>query len=356
MIPHNIRFFNRINPISRVNIKYYIHERILVMCTAISINNKHHYFGRTLDIECDIARDVVISPRNFVFSFRNSNTINHHAAIIGAATVSDNYPLYYEATNEHGLSIAGLNFTHSAHFNCAPGKPYNIETYELIPWILCQCSGVDNAKKILAQTNIVGNGFNPQYGTSPLHWIIADKNKSITLESTRDGIRIYDNPLCVLTNEPPFEFHLSNIKNYIYLSPRSPKNIFLNGVEFSAYSNGMGAIGLPGDMSSASRFVRATFLKCYSKHGSTVQEDINRFFHIMGCVEQIEGCVIVGNGNCEKTVYTSCCDTDKGIYYYTTYENRQIVAINMHNENLDSASLVKYHMKQEQNVYYQNNN
>ena len=326
------------------------------MCTAISLNNKHHYFGRTLDIESDIARNVVITPRNFVFAFKNSNILSHHTAIIGAATISDNYPLYYEATNEAGLSIAGLNFTNSAHFNCAPEKLYDVETYELIPWVLCQCSTTEEAKELLSQTNIVCNGFNSRYGTSLLHWIIADKSNSITLESTRGGIRIYDNPPCVLTNEPPFEFHLSNIKNYIHLSPHSPKSVFLNGVEFSAYSNGMGAIGLPGDMSSASRFVRATFLKCYSKRSSTVQEDINRFFHIMGCVEQIEGCVIVGDNDCEKTVYTSCCDTDKGIYYYTTYENRQIVAIDMHNESLDSASLVKYHMKQEQNICYQNKN
>ena len=154
------------------------------MCTAISINNKHHYFGRTLDIERDITRDVVITPRNFVFAFKNSQIINHHMAIIGAATISDDFPLYYEATNEAGLSIAGLDFTYSARFNCAPGRLYDVETYELIPWVLCQCSTVNEAKKLLDQTNIVCNGFNSQYGASLLHWIISDKNNSITLEST----------------------------------------------------------------------------------------------------------------------------------------------------------------------------
>lgn len=324
------------------------------MCTAISVTNKHHYFGRTLDIEYDIIKDVVITPRNFSFSFKNLNTIKNHMAIIGAATVSDNYPLYYEATNEAGLSMAGLNFTHSASFDREPHRLYNVETYELIPWILCQCANVNQAKELLEQTNIICNGFNSQYGKSKLHWIISDKKKSITLESTCEGIKIYNNPLGVLTNEPTFEFHLSNIKNCINLNPNSPQVFNLGGTEFVAYSNGMGAIGLPGDMSSASRFTRIAFIKSHFLPGNSEADEIGQFFHAMNSVEQIKGCVIVNNKKYEKTVYTCCCNTDQGIYYYTTYENRQISAIDMHKVNLDSNELVVYHMNQTENIYYQN--
>lgn len=324
------------------------------MCTALSITNQDHYFGRTMDIEYDIAQDVIITPHQFPIVFKNTKVIKSHSAILGAGMICRNYPLYYEATNESGLSIAGLNFPFSANFNSESQRSYNIETYELIPWILCQCDTVCDAEKLLMQTNITGNGFNAEYGAAPLHWIIADRTDCITVESTRQGIQIYNNPIGILTNEPSFEFHMSNLKNYVKLTAISPQSALWGNNEISACSNGIGALGLPGDSSSASRFVRAAFTKSHALYGNHEENIVGQFFHIMSSVEQISGCVIVNDGSYEKTAYTSCCNTSRGIYYYTTYNNRRITAVDLHRENLDSTKLISYHMTCDQSICYQN--
>lgn len=324
------------------------------MCTAISMYNNYHYFGRTLDIEYSIEQNIVITPRNFPFHFRNEKTIEHHFAIIGTAMACEGYPLYYEATNEAGLSIAGLNFAQSAFFHPFNKDMYNIETFELIPWILSTCTDTESARRLIERTNIMGSGFNAQYGAATLHWIIADKKSAIVLESTQDGIKTYDNPVGVLTNEPQFPYHLTNLNNYINLSTDSPKNRFCETIDISPYSNGMGAIGLPGDVSSASRFVRAAFTKLNSVNELTENQNVSQFFHILGTVEQVRGCVRLTNGKHEITAYTSCCNTDKCIYYYTTYENRQITAVDMYSEKLDTSDLKVYPMRLQQNIFYEN--
>mgnify|MGYP002618311340 CR=1 FL=1 len=171
---------------------------------------------------------------------------------------------------------------------------------------------------------------------------ISDRNGSITVESVADGVKIYDNPVGVLTNNPPFPQQMFNLNNYMGLSPKSPKNSFSDKLELNMYSRGMGAMGLPGDLSSQSRFVRAAFTKMNSQSGSSESESISQFFHILGSVDQQRGCCEVAEGKYEITIYTSCCNADKGIYYYTTYENSQVTGVDMNKESLDSDSLIIY--------------
>lgn len=115
-----------------------------------------------------------------------------------------------------------------------------------------------------------------------------------------------------------------------------------------------GALGLPGDLSSASRFARVAFTRMNSRSGESESESISQFFHILGSVDQQRGCCEVTDGKYEITLYTSCCNATKGIYYYTTYENHQISAVNMHHENLDADVLIRYPVVTEQNIHFQN--
>ena len=116
----------------------------------------------------------------------------------------------------------------------------------------------------------------------------------------------------------------------------------------------MGAIGLPGDLSSSSRFVRAAFVKMNSVSGDSEEESVSQFFHILGSVDQQRGCCDLGQGKYEITIYTSCCNADKGIYYYTTYDNHQINAVDMHKENLDGSELVRFKPVQKEHINVQN--
>ena len=324
------------------------------MCTAATYKTKDGYFGRTLDYEFSYGNEITITPRNYQFNFRNTDSISTHYAIIGMAYVAGNYPLYYDAINEKGLGIAGLNFVGNAAYNKPVENKTNIAQFELIPWILGQCSTVKDAKALLDNINIIDTPFNAELPLAQLHWIISDKDEAITVESMADGLHIYDNPVGILTNNPPFNIQMFSLNNYMNLSPKNPENKFSDKLPLHPYSRGMGAIGLPGDLSSASRFAKVAFTKMNSVSGDSEEESVSQFFHILGSVDQQRGCCEVHDGKYEITIYTSCCNLDKGIYYYTTYNNHQISAVDMHRENLDSDKLVRYPIILNQNINFQN--
>ena len=324
------------------------------MCTAATYKTKDGYFGRTLDYEFSYGNEITITPRNYQFNFRNTESMNTHYAIIGMAYVAGNYPLYYDAINEKGLGIAGLNFVGNAAYNKPVENKTNIAQFELIPWILGQCSTVKDAKALLDNINIIDTPFSDELPLAQLHWIIADKEEAVTVESMADGLHIYNNPVGILTNNPPFNIQMFSLNNYMNLSPKNPENKFSDKLPLHPYSRGMGAIGLPGDLSSASRFAKVAFTKMNSVSGDSEEESVSQFFHILGSVDQQRGCCEVHDGKYEITIYTSCCNLDKGIYYYTTYNNHQISAVDMHRENLDSDKLVRYPMILNQNINFQN--
>lgn len=312
------------------------------MCTAITYKARNAYFGRTLDYELSYGEEVVISPRKYNFKFRNSLGTDNHYAIIGMAHTVNDYPLYYDAINEKGLGIAGLNFTNNAVYKEVKLKNNNVAYFELIPYILGVCQSIADVKKELSTINITNTSFDESLPIAELHWLIADKKEAITVEMTANGLDIYDNPAGVLTNNPSFDKQIFSLNNYINLSRKNLKNNFSDKIKLCDYSRGMGAIGLPGDLSSQSRFVRASFVKSNSVTDLSEEESVNQFFHILASVEQVKGCCEVSDNTFEYTIYTSCCDCDKGIYYYTTYNNHQITGINMHNCNLNSEKLIKY--------------
>lgn len=323
------------------------------MCTAITYKGKDNYFGRTLDIEYSYNEAVTITPRNFKFSFRKMGTSEKHYAIIGMAAVVDNYPLYYDAANEYGLSVAGLNFPENAHYFPEKEDKYNIAPFEFIPFVLSHCKNLDEVRKCLSKISLCRINFSDELPLTPMHWLIADSSSSITVESVRDGLKVYENPVGVLTNNPTFDYHMTHLCDYMNLTHKPAENRFAD-IKLSPYSRGMGAIGLPGDLSSASRFVRAAFVKLNSVSGNDENSSISQFFHILGSVEQQRGCVLFPDGSYEITEYTSCINTDKGIYYYTAYENNCISAVNMHNANLDSTNLFSYPLVKRQIINRQN--
>jgi len=324
------------------------------MCTAATYKTRDHYFGRNFDLEFSYNETVTVTPRNYPFHFRAVPSLTSHYAMIGMAYVVDNYPLYYDATNEKGLSMAGLNFPGNACYHEQQPDKDNLAAYELMPWILGKCANISEVRETLARLNVSTFGFNKDLPPSPLHWIIADRDESIVVESVKEGLKVYDNPVGVLTNNPPFEYHLHNLANYMTLSTEQAQNTFAAGVEIKAYSRGMGAMGMPGDLSSASRFIKAAFTCCNALSGDGEAESVSQFFHILGSVEQQRGCVHMGEGKYEITIYSSCCNTDKGIYYYVTYDNRQINAVDMRRCDLNGAALISYPLCREQQIRFQN--
>ncbi len=296
------------------------------MCTAISYNSKNHYFGRNLDMEFSYGEAIVITPRNYVLKYRNVSEEKSHYALIGVAIVKDNYPLYYDATNEFGLSMAGLKFDRYTEYKELREDKINLAPFELIPWILGKCKNIRDVKYVLKDVNVADIDFSCELKNTPLHFFIADKENSITLEIVKDGLKIYDNPIGVLTNAPEFPFHMTNLERY-------------------KLDNDKGELGIPGDWTSVSRFVKAAFVKEHSTDDGSEMGSVNQFFHILSAVEHQRGCVKTEDGRDEITVYSSCCNTDRQIYYYTTYDNRNIRYVDMREYNILSEKLYCYSMQ-----------
>lgn len=327
------------------------------MCTAATYKTKDFYFGRTLDYEFSYGEEVVVTPRRFPFSFRCMGTMETHYAMIGMAHVAGGCPLYYEAVNEKGLGMAGLNFVGNAVYGEKSPDKENIAPFEFIPWLLGQCASVKEARKFLEKINLVDIPFSAELPQAQLHWILADGHGgggAVTIEAVKEGLMVYDNPVGILTNNPPFEEQLFQLNNYMHVTAQEPVNLFSAALPLHAYSRGMGALGLPGDVSSQSRFVRASFVKLNSVSGDEEEESVSQFFHILGSVDQQRGCCRLGKGKYEITIYTSCCNADKGIYYYTTYDNHQITAVDMHEEELNGVSLARYPLITGEQIRWQN--
>ena len=319
------------------------------MCTAISDNTHRHLFGRTLDLECSYGESVIITPRAFPLEFRYANTLNNHHAIIGVAHLCGRSPLYYDGINEKGLAVAALNFSTSAVYHAARQDKNNVASFELIPLILGSCESIEDATKLLENLNITPDSFSDTLPTSPLHWLIADKSRAVTVESVADGLKIYENPFGVMTNEPPFPYHTANIANYMSLSPAMPENLIYPKAKISPYSRGMGAMGLPGDFSSPSRFTRAVFAKAHTVCRDNADE-ISRFFHVMDAVSQPLGCALAEDGRAISTVYTSCADTENCVYYFTTYDCRRIRAVTLTHTDMNSSELTVISMVAKESI------
>jgi choloylglycine hydrolase len=326
------------------------------MCTSIAFKTDDFYFGRNMDLDYNFGEKVVVMPRNYALEFRRAGRMKSHYAIIGMASVVNGYPLYAEGMNESGLSMAGLNFPDNAYYSPDEenGK-YNISPFELIPWILGKCSTTDEAKKLLAATHIIALPFSENMPLATLHWHIADKNSSFVLEVMKDGMHIHDNPVNVMTNNPPFDFQITNLGQYLNLAVKLPDdNCFGKSADIKPFGKGLGSFGLPGDFSPASRFVKAAYLLLNSECNHDENSSISQFFHLLDSVAVVNGSIFSRVGYSYFTTYSCCMNVSKGIYYYKTYNNNQIAAVNMYNENLDSDSLREFELVRNQQIAFIN--
>lgn len=309
------------------------------MCTCLTYLNGDFYFGRNLDLDCSFDETVTVTPRNFHLLFRKEQELSHHYAMIGMASRNPAFPLYAEAVNEKGLGMAGLNFPGNAFYQEPDGTGLELASFEVIAWILAKCASVAEAEPYLEALRIVNLDFHDTMPSAPLHWMLADKEKCLVLEAVRDGLKIYENPFGVLTNNPPFPFHCMNVPNYLNLTAKSPENRFAQGLVLERTSQGMGAVGLPGDASSVSRFVRTVFLKWNSVSEKTEISNVSQFFHVLDSAAMVRGEVLTDHGTYDLTVYSCCVNTGTGTYYYKKYDDSCLRKISMHDTDLEGAAL-----------------
>ncbi len=323
------------------------------MCTAITWLNKDFYFGRNMDIGYSFNEEVVITPRNYVLTYKKEEKMSTHYAMIGMAYVTSDYPLYAEAMNEKGLCIAGLNFPGYAHYHEAIKEgALNLTPYEIIPYFLGKCKSVDEVIEHTKKLHIVAILFQPTLPLATLHWMVSDKDKSIVIESTKEGLKIHENPVGVMTNNPTFDWHLTNLSNYLSCDSKDKTNTITNLMDVQPLGHGVGGLGLPGDSSTTSRFIRAVFVKSHSKCSPVESSNLSQFFHILDNVAVARGAAQLQTGGYDYTTYTSCMNATKLIYYYRTYFNSQICGVKLDEVHLDKNHLISFELVNTQQVYF----
>lgn len=310
------------------------------MCTAMKIDD---LFGRTLDLEYGYAEQVVLTPRDFPLAMRHLPPLTHHHAILGMATVAEGFPLYYDAVNEQGLAMAGLNFPHSGRYAPISGRANNVASFELIPYVLGKCATIAQARSLLATIRICDTAFSDAYPPSRLHWMVADATEALVVESTTDGLQVYNNPIGAMTNEPTFDKQLAHWENFAHVTNQEPDPTPPH------LGRGSGSVGLPGDYTSPSRLVRAAFAVA---HSETEEDAVGQFFHLMTTVEVPRGCLRLPNGKQVWSRYTSCMDLREKVYYYRTYGCHRIHGVRM--STPDGDRLATYPLPDSEDVKWEN--
>ena len=266
------------------------------MCTCLSLRGDHLYFARNMDLDCDFARTAVRAPRAFPLAGRR-----RHYAVAGVAQVREGIPYFAEGLNERGLYVAGLYFPDAVY--AAKGMAPHV----FMTSALALCASASEAARLLTNTDISGEGVDGP--APPLHWMLADRTRTLVVERRAEGLFVHENAFGVLTNSPPFPFHADNMRQYMGLSASSPA---CGWHPLTPFGVGFGGIGLPGDGSPASRFVRAAFLRANAKGAS--------LFDVFGILRSLAfpaGLARTERGE-ERTLYSSVADADDGIFYYAT--------------------------------------
>lgn len=315
------------------------------MCTGVRFSDDkgNMYFGRNLDWTTGYGEKVVITPRGYKYNsaFLGEMTTKG-GAIIGMAIIEENTPLYFDCANEAGLAIAGLNFPGYAKYeeDAIDGKT-NIAAYEFPLWVTMNFSSVDEVEEALKNACIVAKPINEKYPVSELHYIIGDKERSIVVEYTKNGMEIFKNNADVLTNQPGYAWHQENLRNYMNLSPKRPHEVKWEKETLIPFGSGSMMRGIPGDYYSTSRFVRVAYLNTHYPTKSTEDENVLRLFHTLTGVAMIEGAAHMDENSFEKTIYTGGYSTASKTYYYNTYDNPTIMHVCMNDHNLDKSDLIQ---------------
>ncbi|MGG5460887.1 choloylglycine hydrolase [Clostridium sp. B9] len=329
------------------------------MCTGLILESKNgnYFFGRNMDIEFSFNQSIIFLPRNYEgINTETGRKVTPKYAVLGMGTIFNEYPTFADGFNEKGLGVAGLNFPGYAYYpkERSIGKE-NIPQYDFTLWILANFSSVEEVKEVLKNTILVDERISKNVPNSTLHWIIGDSTgKSIVVEQSKDGLKVFDNNVGVLTNSPTFDWHMTNLRQYLSMNYNQITSLQVGNEDLTALGQGTGLVGLPGDFTPASRFIRVALLRDAMMKNAKDSINIMEFFHILNNVAMISGSVVTPAGKNDLTQYTACMDLEEGVYYYNTYENNQVNAIGMKKENLDGKEMKVYKYNTTLNINYEN--
>ncbi len=308
------------------------------MCTAVSLKTKGQEIivGRTMDFSHELDPEIYVIPKDYEWTNAfDSYKFKNQYKIIGVGQKLKK-EILGEGMNEEGLGVMALYFKGEAIYNTEVNSLERIAvgSIEMVNFLLGNCQNVNDVIRILNQIDIVGVEDSITQTIAPLHWLVIDKSgRCITIEPLKEGLYIYENPLMVLTNSPKFEWHMTNLRNYMNLSVTQLEEVKLEKITLKPFGEGGGMIGMPGDFTSPSRFVRMVFQKNKIELPLDNEKLINTCFNLMKTVTIPKGIVITSRGTSDYTQYTTFMNIETGDYYFNTYYNNQILKVNLSTSN-----------------------
>lgn len=293
------------------------------MCTTVGFSyNKGIVFGRTLEMGVKLDNHILYVPKdypNFI------NTYEAKYAVIGTGFMKQ--PALGDGINEMGLMGSNNLLPHYASFSKEPAEgKINLTTASAFNFLLSRCRDVEEVRNEAEIMNIITHGETEEDISIPMHFFFKDKSGNAIVLEPKDGqLLAYDNPYGVLTNAPEFPWHVINLKNYINLQPENIEETDFNGVPVTKFGNGSGLVGLPGDFSPPSRFVRSAYFVANTPKDLARQEAILQAFRILSQADIPTGAVVdTKEGNNDETLYTAVMDTNKKAYFIKHHDNINI--------------------------------
>lgn len=314
------------------------------MCTAITLQSAEdeNFFGRTLDFSYPLEPGIYIVPKNYEWYMAATMTkcIDRYSFICVGQKVDEMIGVY-DGVNEQGFAAAALYFKDYGYYNLPIQNKNPIGSADFLHYILGSCSCVDDLKELLKNVVIVSQSDDANRPSDPLHWIATDRSgKSVVIEQTRMGLKIFKNPIGVLTNSPDFYWQITNLRNYMDVSVDQPKKAYWGNLPLTSFGHGGGSTPLPGGFTSPERFVRASFLKTHVQVSQSQSEAIMTFFHIMKSLFIPKGIVRTERGAYEYSKYVALMNTNTCEYYFKTQENDQIIRASLWDYYTDSTQLI----------------
>lgn len=301
------------------------------MCTAVHFvdGDGYVYFGRNLDWFFSYGERLMFMPRR-----HPANTGGH--AVMGVGLEMEGMPVFFDCANEHGLCAETQNFVGYASFpkEAAPGTD-SVEATIFTTWVTMNFSTLEEVRGALEHTTIIDSG-----GTYTQHWMLADATGSMVVECMADGMHVHEDPVGVLTNQPPFDWHMENLRNYLSSTDSLTGTVTWGSHDMEPYGVGAGMRGIPGDTYSTSRFVRAAYLNTHYPETSEEAGGVARLFHVLGASGMVKGSGRNEEGKPEFTVYAAGYSQREGRYYYHAYDDMALTSIALSDFDLEGSDCV----------------
>lgn len=331
-----------------VSLFFLILSSIVLACTGISIKTQDNKIiqGRTIEYgEGNLNSQLVISPRGKEYqSLTSDGKVEGHKwkakyGFVGATVINELF--IGEGINEAGLNAGLFYFPHYGSLSKynPREKSKTIVDMQIVSWILSNFSNVEEVKKAIQKIKVVNIGYDDKGEPLPTaHWRVADANGgNIVIEIVNNGeVKVYDNLVGILTNSPDYDWQVKNLNNYINLYSGNANNYTVNGHEIFSFGAGTGALGLPGDITPPSRFVRAFYFLNTMKNVENAKEGVEEGFHILnnfdipiGAEYSKEHRQYIPKELPSATQWTAISNLSDREFYYKTMYNSQIRRVDL---------------------------